>query len=243
MELGDAHVSVQATEGNTVGPLAGARQFFLQQFDGLADKDGYVMQPKDKNTDPQRQFVYGVFTQADKNGDGKLHRSEYAEWIDMMNVGSVAHVTVQVSDTGRSLFDLLDADRDGKLSIRELRQAWSRMEAVCEKKDEGLAQDRLPRSLRVTLAQGNVGGRNRFFFFNMNAQEVRVPKARSVPEWFTKLDRNNDGDVSLAEWLGSRESFDAIDTNKDGLISPEEARAFEARRNNKKKTDADGPKK
>jgi hypothetical protein len=43
------------------------------------------------------------------------------------------------------------------------------------------------------------------------------------------MDRNGDGDVSLREWLGTREQFDAIDTDRDGLISVEEAEAYDTR--------------
>ena len=49
------------------------------------------------------------------------------------------------------------------------------------------------------------------------------------PTWFVKMDRNGDGDVSPAEWLGRKEDFDAIDTGKDGLISLEEAEAYDAK--------------
>jgi len=51
------------------------------------------------------------------------------------------------------------------------------------------------------------------------------------------MDRNGDGDVSPTEWLGSKEDFDAIDTDKDGLISLEEAEAYDARARNKGQDD------
>jgi hypothetical protein len=41
------------------------------------------------------------------------------------------------------------------------------------------------------------------------------------------MDRNGDGDVSRSEFLGSKEDFDAIDTDRDGLISAEEAEAYD----------------
>jgi hypothetical protein len=37
------------------------------------------------------------------------------------------------------------------------------------------------------------------------------------------MDRNNDGDVSLREFLGPLQRFRELDTNGDGLISPAEA--------------------
>jgi hypothetical protein len=46
--------------------------------------------------------------------------------------------------------------------------------------------------------------------------------------WFRKMDVNGDGDVSPAEFLGTREDFDRIDADRDGLIGPEEAERYDA---------------
>jgi len=51
----------------------------------------------------------------------------------------------------------------------------------------------------------------------------------SAPLWFTKMDRNHDGDLSVREFIGSAEDFRKLDSDGDGLISVEEARQFEAR--------------
>ena len=53
------------------------------------------------------------------------------------------------------------------------------------------------------------------------------------PVWFRKMDRNRDGDVSRKEWLGTKEAFDEIDTDRDGLISAEEAEAYDRRKRQK----------
>ena len=42
------------------------------------------------------------------------------------------------------------------------------------------------------------------------------------------MDRNRDGDVSRREWIGSKEEFDRLDLDHDGLISLEEAEKSEA---------------
>ena len=49
------------------------------------------------------------------------------------------------------------------------------------------------------------------------------------PAWFRKMDVNGDGDVSRREFLGSKEDFDRIDTDHDGIITLEEAEAFDAK--------------
>ena len=64
------------------------------------------------------------------------------------------------------------------------------------------------------------------------------PVASSVPTkgpvWFRKMDRNGDGDVSRAEFLGAKDEFEAIDANKDGLITLDEAEAFDKKSREKK---------
>jgi len=56
------------------------------------------------------------------------------------------------------------------------------------------------------------------------------PRPAAGPAWFRKMDRNRDGDVSRREFLGTREQFDRLDLDHDGLLSPKEAQAATAAR-------------
>ena len=63
----------------------------------------------------------------------------------------------------------------------------------------------------------------------MDRPPVPVPRyPAGTPDWFRKMDKNGDGDVSPAEFLGTRAEFDRIDADHDGLISPEEAIQYDA---------------
>jgi Ca2+-binding EF-hand superfamily protein len=137
---------------------------------------------------------------------------------------------MQVEDVGRSLFNLLDANGDGQLSIREMRTGWDRVKPLC-KAGKGLVQADLPRTLRISMGQGNTFYRGGFAVAVFTGVGSTAPRAATgpVPAWFTKMDRNGDGDISPKEWLGTEEEFRAIDADGDGLISADEARRFEAR--------------
>jgi len=152
-------------------------------------------------------------------------------------------VTIQVEDIGRSLFNVIDRNNDGQLSIREMRTAWERVKPLC-KDGAGLEQKDLPRALRVTLGQGNTFYRGGFVVqpFGGPMTPGRRMGFGSVPVWFTKMDRNFDGDISPKEWLGTEEEFRMIDTDGDGLISAAEARAYEAKRKKDEPKKPDEPK-
>ncbi len=104
------------------------------------------------------------------------------------------------------LFDLLDTDRDGQLSIAELRAAATVL-ANWKVSDTGV-------SFVIVRGVANVPA---------------VPLTRTFtreggPAWFRAMDKNGDGYVSPREFLGTPEQFRKIDTNGDALISEEEAK-------------------
>jgi Ca2+-binding EF-hand superfamily protein len=47
--------------------------------------------------------------------------------------------------------------------------------------------------------------------------------AAAPPEWFSRMDRNKDLDLTPREFLGAKEQFAALDGDGDGLISATEA--------------------
>jgi Ca2+-binding EF-hand superfamily protein len=215
--------------GDFAGRFGGARQFYIQQFkQTLKDKKDYL-EKKDIDNNGNSQFLRGLFTFADRDNDGKLTEKKMNAFFDAIEDGMNASVSLSVADHGSGLFELIDSNRDGRLSIRELRTAWERI-APWDKGNTGtISKEQIPRQYSLTVRQGTVDDR-RF----RSVVRVRGPRGQPVansgrgPAWFRKMDRNGDGDVSPREWLGSIEDFRKIDTNGDGLISADEAEKADA---------------
>jgi Ca2+-binding EF-hand superfamily protein len=132
-------------------------------------------------------------------------------------------MVLSLREEGNGLLDLLDLNRDGVLSVREMRRA---PEVLKRLKIKALAPADVPHQFHAGFVRGGaVGVRTDAGPTNANA----TPPPPKGPTWFRAMDRNHDGDVSRSEWLGTIEEFNRIDTDHDGLISLEEAEAWHKR--------------
>src|SRR5436190_23117208 len=98
-------------------------------------------------------YINQIFDLADRDSDGKLTRKEFDAFMDMQAVGSGCWLTLQFNDQGQSLFDLIDTDRNGSLSLRELRNAWTSVKAL-SKDGKALSEKDIRRRITVTLGKG-----------------------------------------------------------------------------------------
>jgi Ca2+-binding EF-hand superfamily protein len=179
---------------------------------------------------PDFAVLKALFAVADRNGDGKLTEAELTAYGTLVGKAASSTVSLQVLESGRSLFEMFDTNRDGRLGMRELRTVWDRLEPYDKEGSGKVGRAAVPRQYQVAVVQGNGGGgRGRR---GMMAPGALAADPNSAPAdgplWFRKMDTNHDGDISPREWLGTAEEFRRLDTDGDGLISLAEAIAADA---------------
>jgi Ca2+-binding EF-hand superfamily protein len=199
------------------------RQLVRGQFQ-LADPDkrGYVER---SSLNRELQFLHQILPLADRDGDGKLTEKELETYLELQLRATEPPALLNISEYGRGLFEILDANRDGFLGQRELRTAWTRLASWDRDGDGQIAQPEIPFQFQLTISrvQGRAG---RSIESSFNGR--LLSSLTRGPLWFRKMDRNGDGDVSPREFLGTPEDFRRMDLDGDGLIDAQEAEKAEA---------------
>ena len=122
-------------------------------------------------------------------------------------------------------------DADGRLSPREVRGMPTLIDRFDRDRDGLLSVGEVPRRFRVTFSRGPVVAANPFGPVAVPRRMDGQPNPRPTagPMWFQKMDRNQDGDVSRREFLGTDADFRRIDVDGDGLIDAKEATSIAGR--------------
>jgi Ca2+-binding EF-hand superfamily protein len=131
-------------------------------------------------------------------------------------------VRLMVHDQVDALFEVLDANTDGRLGEREIAFCSQRLAERDRNGDGQLSGDEFPYSMIVAFLLGEQAA-ERSFYVPPSSAVTATKGDNPLPSWFTHSDLNGDGDVSRREFLGSTEQFDRLDANRDGYIGPVEA--------------------
>ncbi len=186
-----------------------------------ADKNGYIERKELKGRNLRQ---YGSAVDAwDANGDGRVYSKEIQASFDAYQAVRNTAVFVNVVTQGRALFGILDQTGDGRLSLREMRTAGERMKPLDKNGDGKIAIAEVPIYVVMDFSRGSTSGlppRKYGFRHSIGSQPATEKEA---PDWFIRMDRNGDGDVTLREWLGTKEQFQKLDKNDDGFIEQAEA--------------------
>jgi Ca2+-binding EF-hand superfamily protein len=230
LRLTPAGATISVSAGPATRASRNSASGIIEQFKMLAG-DKNMIERRQLREKPELQFLAPFFDSADRNGDGKLQLDELTAYLELASAGSDCRVQLNVREQGRGLFELLDTNHDDRLSIRELRNAWKVLASLDAKGQGSIGREQLPARYEITpalaaLGEVNLGGRVGIVRVTDTPSSRQRPSSQA-PEWFRKMDRNGDGDVSAKEFLGPPEVFHKLDLDGDGLISLEEALAAE----------------
>ncbi len=195
----------------------------LQAID--RDKNGYL----DLQEATRQPGLGALFRDLDRDLDGKVYLPEFMEFLNPIARAAACQSRLNITGGGVDFFQSLDRDKDGRLSIRELRALRKTVSQWDRNGDKQIARDEFPQrfTLSVDRAQLTVqtaGQRRAATTARQRPGNSRPQPDRSHgPVWFRMTDRNNDGEVSLREFLGRVEDFKDIDRDGDGLIDATEA--------------------
>ena len=226
--LGQVRVDLQIQRPGEPGGAVDVRSFYQQQFN-FADSDanGYLDDNEAKINGIFSNSNNGTFGKMDRNSDGKLYKEEMNNFLDQYQDEADSRAEIKITDHGHVLFAAIDADGDLALSLRELRKLRDHAKSWDENNDGKVDVSEMPRRFQLTVSQGqlNFDGIIQFGVQAAVMQRVLKPDSNSGPAWFRKMDRNQDGDLSSDEFLGSPEEFRIMDADRDGLIDIREAEA------------------
>ena len=212
--------------------------FLLQRMSSFdQDRSGYVSE--DEFPSLQQELASQIqvnadFDMVDLNGDSMLLSTEVKTFIERDLLATQSRIEVSVQQDGKTLFKLLDVNSDRRLTDRELREGSEILRQYDLNGDQKLSEAELGTAfvLQIGLGQAESLRMGSMASMNMAAQstDAVLPGVGGLagPEWFRRMDRNQDRDVSWREFPGPRQMFDQFDTDHDGLLSAQEAEQVEA---------------
>ncbi|MCA9086805.1 MAG: hypothetical protein KDA81_22260, partial [Planctomycetaceae bacterium] len=239
LSIDDMPIDLRA-RGGSQGARTMMVNFLLQRmatFD--SDKSGYLSEdefPALQQAMSEQLQIAADFGTVDINGDEMLLRDEVSRFIERDMIATQSQIEVSVRQDGKTLFKILDANRDRRLSPRELNEGFQQLAEYDRNDDHNISESELGTAYALQIGLGQTATLRIDSMSSMNRMaeqtDAVLPGIEGLagPEWFRRMDRNQDRDVSWREFPGTRTLFDQLDTNHDQLISADEAEQLQGPR-------------
>ncbi len=191
-----------------------------------ADQNGYLDR---KEIAEHQRFERYLFDAMDANDDNRVFNSEMQDYVKEYTEPATTTCQVTIFSMGFGIFQMLDRNSDGRISIRELRGCEQSL-LKHSSADQSIDGDKQGSSYRIEFQRGGVD-----LFGRVDRPQAQATPAvlsfGSGPVWFQRMDRNSDGDLVWDEFLGPRDVFHELDTDGDNLVDTQEAIAYEKKLN------------
>jgi len=236
IDVGPIRLDIHVDDGESAAETA--RKGLRARFEAAdVNQAGYLEENDLTQDNGQPSPLASLFKAIDRDGDRKLYPREIDDYVTRQAAVARGRLMLTASNEGRALFGMLDMDRDRRLGAREVLDTFARVSACDRDRDGRVSPEEIPHHIQLTLTRGDLSALLATPTVNpavVAARRVSLvplsPRPAAGPAWFRKMDRNRDGDVSRREFLGTREQFDRLDLDHDGLLSPKEAQAATAAR-------------
>lgn len=198
-----------------------------QMFDRAeTDNNGYL----DRNEARRLGAMSNAFTELDRDRNGQLFFDEFQQGLEPILEAGDQQYHVGVNAGAFDFFLALDSSGDQRLTARELQELPRRVLAWDRNQDGRTGRGELPQRYELSISTDPSTGSVRADAYQASRpRPVRRSGVRTLlgtvvpPTWFQRMDRNEDGDISPLEFLGTESDFRNYDRDGDGLISGAEA--------------------
>src|SRR5262249_1669481 len=137
------------------------------------------------------------FDRLDENHDGFIDEAEWNRMRERMGGGGARF--------SEQLIKFMDTNGDGKISREEFARITQLFDALDRDHDGQISQEEMGR-----------------FFQALNELQAQTTGGVEVNNLFEKYDKNKDGKITPEE-MGNEKTFKALDLDKDGVITRQEA--------------------
>ena len=123
------------------------------------------------------------------------------------------------------LFKAFDQDGDGRLTLRETADIPERLAMLDSNQDGKISSKEIPIHFSMVASRANFAPPDMQRQIANAGAAVETPvvlKKSNAPLWFDSMDGNRDGDLSIAEFMGTIEQFREFDQDQNGLASAQE---------------------
>ncbi len=158
-----------------------------------------------------------------------------ALWAAAIGFAILAGASQAGAQRGQRFFELLDRNRDGVVTLGEMRAMRTRRMAAIDANRDGRISRREFMSARPPWVRGRTGPRmvrrRARIFARIDANRDGVissaEREASLIRWFARMDADRDGRLTRREFIAARQRlrggparrFGRLDANRDGAIS------------------------